>query len=362
MLSHYDAAIWYTGDDYAATVPDLGVSEREVLNFRDFLNYDGGKLFATGQDLSAASTLYGLYSNDFYQYYLGAYLTFDGGGVDPATGLPFDVAGVSGDPAFGGLAFSLQGPDSANNQAYPDTFLTTSYFLPHFGDVMAARYARAGGPLDPHSGSYYAWSQIADMSYKRLGGTFTLPAGSSAIKFWMSADTEPDWDFAFVEINEVGTDTWTTLPDVNGLTSSNTGQSCASGWVDGVHPFLAHYMDAGCNPAGTTGTWNAFTGNSGGWHQLEMDLSAYAGKTVNLYVSYASDWATQGSGGLRRRHRAFGPAVGRLRGGHGRLDSEHGPRQHRPQQLDAYCRRCSAGRSGAPHAQLCLPRIRLRRY
>jgi hypothetical protein len=197
---------------------------------------------------------------------------------------------------LGGLAFSLQGADSANNQAFNDTFLTTSYFLPHFANLQAARYARAGGPLDPHSGSYYAWSQIADLSFKRLGGTFTLPAGSPALTFWMSADTEADWDFAFVEINEVGTETWTTLPDLNGLTSTNTGESCLSGWVDQIHPFLAHYMDAACNPTGSTGTWNAFSGNSGGWQQLQMDLSAYAGKTVNLNISYATDWATQGLG------------------------------------------------------------------
>jgi hypothetical protein len=55
-------------------------------------------------------------------------------------------------------------------------------------------------------------------------------------------------------------------------------------------------MDAACNPTGATGSWNAFSGNSGGWHQVEVDLSAYAGQTVELYISYASDWATQGLG------------------------------------------------------------------
>jgi hypothetical protein len=134
------------------------------------------------------------------------------------------------------------------------------------------------------------------LAYKRLGGTFTLPAGSPTLAFWVSYDTEPDWDYAFVEINEAGTDTWTTLPDQNGRTTTGTGQSCASGWVDAIHPFLAHYMDAGCNPAGTTGAWNAFTGNSGGWQRVEMDLSAYAGKQVEIYISYANDWGTQGLG------------------------------------------------------------------
>ena len=47
---------------------------------------------------------------------------------------------------------------------------------------------------------------------------------------------------------------------------------------------------------GTTGEWNAFNGNSGGWQQVSMDLSAYAGETVELYISYASDWGSQNLG------------------------------------------------------------------
>ncbi|MGE5601559.1 MAG: M14 family zinc carboxypeptidase, partial [Nitrososphaerales archaeon] len=296
VLSHYRAAIWYTGDDYAATVPNgLATNGIEVLNVRDWINYDGGKLLATGQDFEYPAAA-GLLPDDFYQYYLGAYIDVDGGGVDSTTGAPFDVTGVDGDPVLGGLAFSLQGGDGASNQAYNDTFLATSYFLSHFGDRLAARYVRPGGPFDPHTGDYDVYSQMADYSFKRLSRTFTVPAAPATFKFWMSADTEPDWDFAFVEINEAGTDTWTTLPDVNGLTTTDTGLSCASGWVSQIHPFLAHYMDAACNPTGTTGSWNAFTGNSGGWQQVEMDLSAYAGKTVEVSISYASDWGTQGLG------------------------------------------------------------------
>jgi hypothetical protein len=297
VLSHYEAAIWYTGDDYAARVPlNLNTQEVEVLNFRDFLNYDGGKLFASGQDLAWLATAIGFYPDDFFQYYLGANIDLDTAGIDANTGLPFDVAGVAGDPIFDGLGFALQGGDGANNQCCSSTFLVTSYFLPHFDSTLAARYARPGGPFDPHSGMYYVYSQIADLSFKRLGGTFTIPAGSPSLKFWISYDTETDWDYAFVEVSEAGSGVWTTLPDLNGRTVSDTGLSCPEGWVDEIHPFLAHYMDAACLPTGSTGSWNAFTGNSGGWQQVEVDLSAYAGKTVELYISYASDWATQGLG------------------------------------------------------------------
>jgi hypothetical protein len=304
VLSHYDVVIWYTGDDWIATVPDLGVHGREILNVRDFLNYDDGNLFATGQDLAYLSLFYaedfGL-SDDFFQYYLGAYMHTEEGGMDPATWLPYDVKGEAGDPVFDGLNFSVHGGDGAGNQAYADTFLAVDYFLPRFDGTVAAGYVRPGGPFDPHSGDHYVYSQMADMAYKRLGGTFALPADSPTLTFWVSYDIEPDWDYAFVEINEVGTDTWTTLPDQNGLTTTSPGESCPEGWVDDIHPFLARYMTyieygVPCESTGTTGSWHALTGSSGGWQQVAADLSAYAGKTVELYISYASDWSVQNLG------------------------------------------------------------------
>ena len=84
----------------------------------------------------------------------------------------------------------LSGAGGADNQGFADTFLVSSHFLPHFDSSLAGRYARPGGPFDPHSGDYYVYSQMADQAYKRLGGTFTLPAGSPTLKFWVSYDIE----------------------------------------------------------------------------------------------------------------------------------------------------------------------------
>lgn len=298
VLSHYDAVIWYTGDSYAPSAPvgDLGVHEAEVFALREFLNYSNGRLFATGQDLAWLSSVYGLFPDDFFQYYLGAYTHIESGGMDQDTDLPYPVLGEVGDPVFDGLSFNLTGGDGAGNQAYADTFLPTNHFLPHFDTTLAARYDRPGGPFEPHSGDYYVYSQMSDMAFKRLGGTFDLPAVSPKLTFWISYDIEADWDYAFVEISVAGSNVWTTLPDENGLTTTGTGESCDSGWVDQIHPFLEHYMDTDCNPVGTTGEWHAFTANSGGWKQVEMDLSAYAGQTVEIHISYATDWGTQNLG------------------------------------------------------------------
>ncbi len=296
VLSNYATVIWYTGDDRAATVPGVDVHEQIVLNLREFMNYSNGTLMASGQDLIAPAVRFGLLSDDYFQYNLGAFLTVEGGGMDTGSGEPFAVKGEDGDPIFDGLSFNLSGDDSANNQFDADTFLATSYFLPHFDNTVAARYLRPGGPFEPHGGSYYVYSQMADQAYKRLGGTFSLPASAPELNFWISYDIEAEWDFAFVEIREVGSDNWTTLPELNGLTDQSTGESCTSGWVDEIHPALANYMDGDCNPTGTTGDWHAFTGSSNGWRQVQFDLSAYAGQDVEIYISYATDWGTQNLG------------------------------------------------------------------
>ena len=102
-----------------------------------------------------------------------------------------------------------------------------------------------------------------------------------------------------MEARTPGGDDWTTLPDANGHTTTATGQSCPAGWVT-LHPQLAHYQTwdgvGACTATGTTGAWNAASGNSAGWQQWSIDLSAYAGETVEISIAYASDWATQGIG------------------------------------------------------------------
>jgi hypothetical protein len=150
------------------------------------------------------------------------------------------------------------------------------------------------------------YSQIGDQSYKRLTRAIAVPSGGANLSFWVSHDTEVDWDFVFVEAHTLDAspdDDWTTLPDANGHTTQSTGESCPEGWhssPDEIHPWLAHYQtlnaDGTCSPTGTTGSWNASTGSSGGWQNWSIDLSAYAGKTVEVSIAYVSDWAVQGLG------------------------------------------------------------------
>ncbi len=67
---------------------------------------------------------------------------------------------------------------------------------------------------------------MADLTYKRLTRTIAVPAGGAELSFWMTRDTEFNWDFVFVEAHTVGQDDWTTLEDQNGHTSQETGFVC----------------------------------------------------------------------------------------------------------------------------------------
>ncbi|MGH3648556.1 MAG: zinc carboxypeptidase, partial [Micromonosporaceae bacterium] len=320
VLSHYDAVVWETGDDIIPRNPGQGagtaakVALDTELTIRDYLN-EGGKLLAAGQFNGLAQGADGVYYynpyeppsctartypclplfNDFQTYYLGAYTYVDDGGTSD-TG-PYPVKGTDG--AFAGFEGTLNGGDSADNQGHTASFLSTSSFLPpsqfpQFGSAAPVAWDRPGGaPYDPRTGAYYLNSQSADRGYKRATRTIDLTGASSGkLEFWTSYDLETDWDYQFVEAHTVGQDDWTTLPDANGHTGQGTGDSCQSGWVDAIHPHLGHYMDADCAPTGTTGAWHAATGSSGGWQKWSIDLSAYAGKQVEVSITYATDWGT----------------------------------------------------------------------
>lgn len=144
---------------------------------------------------------------------------------------------------------------------------------------------------EPRTGDQFALTQADLLSYKRLTRVIDVPAEGAQLSFWMVRDTEPSWDFAFVEARPAGTDDWTTLPDQNGHTSQDTGFVCPF-WLD-LHPFLTHYQtDAGdgtCAPSGTTGDWWAASGSSDGYEQWVIDLSGYAGDSVEVSISHASD-------------------------------------------------------------------------
>jgi hypothetical protein len=339
VLNHYDAAVWYTGDDFVPREPGWGpgnasrLANDEILEARSYLN-ETGHLLYTGQN--AGGLFNGIFGsqyydpvaneqcisglddegnpipspifdrcqlisdkNDFLQYYLGAYLyNVDAGTQFDEEGNPTGLFPVDGvEEPYTGLSWEFNGADSAQNQFASASFLTTSSILkpdefPQFTSWAPAVWdTGVTGGFQPFEGEWYVYSQQADVSYKRLMRSFTVPASGGDMTFRMSYDTEPAWDFVFVEIHDVAADTWVTAPDQNGHTTSDTGDSCPEGWHE-LHPWLEQYQGADCAGAG----WNAASGRSQGWEEWSIDLTPYAGKQIEISISYASDWAIQGLG------------------------------------------------------------------
>lgn len=153
----------------------------------------------------------------------------------------------------------------------------------------------------PRTGKQYAVSQqTADFeaSYKRLSRRIDVPKAGGSLAFSIARETEPGWDFVFVEARTVGRRDWTTLPDRMGHTTRRTRYSCPS-WLR-LHPVLRRYQtDDGrgtCAPRGTTGRWSAASGASDGWERWRVNLDRFAGRTAQVSITYASDGFIQERG------------------------------------------------------------------
>ena len=334
VLGHYDAVLWYLGDNrltqdpedeitqYGSNqLPDLAVAERQqylTLAMRDYLN-QGGKVAYAGETTAyyglGASLFGGIYygldgfpdqecvvtvnpfadclllADDFTQYWMGAYdraaLTAEG-----VTGTAQPLEDFQA--LFGGSA-TVDNPIDEVGAFTPTSERLPVADFPQFESWGAADYTGVSGRIVAAEGDWAAAATHVDDSYQRIGRTFDLTGVSAAdtptFEAQFAYDAEEAYDHVLVEVHTVGSNDWTTLPDLNGGTSTAVPADCDQGFYIGAHPQLEHYLTLGdpCQPTGTTGEWNAFTGSSGGWVPVAFDLSAYAGSTVEVVVSYVSD-------------------------------------------------------------------------
>jgi len=136
-----------------------------------------------------------------------------------------------------------------------------------------------------HSGDYHWYSDGVSHSWFRLGQTFDLDGLTEAtLTFWTYYDIELNYDYGYVEVHDLDTGEWYTLPGIG--TISTAGAYDNPNCPDPYEP--SAYLAAG--------RWNAFTGFSGGYYQEFMDLSAFAGHEIELYFTYWTDPYTLGQG------------------------------------------------------------------
>lgn len=131
----------------------------------------------------------------------------------------------------------------------------------------------------PHSGGNM-WYSGADQNWAdvKLSRTVTVPNAADA-KFWMWNNyvIEADWDFGFVEVSTDGGATWNeqkVYAEGGALVSTNDGYADPNGRM----------VDFGNKKYG-------LSGSTSGWRHDYVDLSSFAGQTVQVRLRYATDEA-----------------------------------------------------------------------
>jgi immune inhibitor A len=113
----------------------------------------------------------------------------------------------------------------------------------------------------------------------KLSREVAVPAAAADAKFWMWNNyvIEADWDYGFIEVSTDDGATWTEqkVYDATGkLVSTDDGYADPNGRM----------VDYGGKKYG-------LTGDTHGWRHDYVDLSAYAGQTVQVRLRYATDEA-----------------------------------------------------------------------
>jgi len=163
-------------------------------------------------------------------------------------------------------------PGSANgsvNQYGIDYFTITcagDYTLNFNGSTVAGLL-----PADANSGKYAFWSNKGDESNMLLTREFdfTNVSGPITLSFAMWYDLETDYDYLFLEASTDG-ETWKILTTPSGTAEDPSGNSY--GW--------------------------GYNGQTNDWKTEEVDLSEFAGQTVQIRFEYITDAAVNGEGFL----------------------------------------------------------------
>jgi immune inhibitor A len=220
--------------------------------------------------------------------------------TDPLTGAPIHAADLVGDwlianhlqntrVADGRYGYTLPGlttlPQAAITAILTSSGNPVTFAAPQWG----ANYLQlAGGlatqtatirfegqdtvqlvPTNAHGGKFMWWSNRADNSDMRLTRTFDLTGVSSAtLNYWAWYYIENLWDYGYVMVSTDDGATWTPLETARTTADNPHHNAYGSG----------------------------YTGQSGGWVEETVDLSAYAGQEIMLRFEYITDDAVNQPG------------------------------------------------------------------
>ena len=177
----------------------------------------------------------------------------------------------------------------------PDTapFTAPSYW---FGDPQpyTAHYYRFNNTEDAvawidgddfagvtaYSGTYEWYSDAEAWAWRSFNQTFSIPVTGATLNFMTYFEIEDDWDYGYVEVYDQDTGEWYTL-DAAGTVNYVAFSQDNPNTPDEREPTAYE----------AAGRWHAFTGYSGGWIPVSMNLTPFAGHDIDLYFTTWQDGA-----------------------------------------------------------------------
>ena len=122
-------------------------------------------------------------------------------------------------------------------------------------------------PVNPHSGTFAFWSNQGDESDMVLSRTFdfTNQSGPLTLTYWTWYEIEDGWDYLYLTASLDG-EHWDILNTPSGTAADPIGNNYGWGYT------------------GTSGS-----GPRSDWIQERVDLSQYAGRTVQIRFEYITD-------------------------------------------------------------------------
>ncbi len=189
--------------------------------------------------------------------------------------LPFDAQG-----SWYYYWYYPAGPMPYTAQYYP--------FAPYSSIAVSLDGNDTAG-VSAYSGSRQMLSGQGTWTWRSFYKTFAVPAEigavNSSLQFYAYYDIESEWDYGYVEVWDQTADEYYTLPLTSGASTVT---------VD----YVSFPQDNPNCPDGreptdyeAAGRWNALTGSSNGWVQLNADLTPFAGHTITIYFRTWQDGA-----------------------------------------------------------------------
>lgn len=165
---------------------------------------------------------------------------------------------------------------------YGDAMPYTAHYF-RFTNENAADVIFDGGDYagtTAYSGTFEWYSGMDAWAWGSFSQTFDIPVGGATLNFMTYFEIEEHWDYGYVEVHDLTTDEWYTLP---------SDETVDFVWQPQDNPNTPDEREPTAYVAASR--FNGLTGSSGGWIPISMDLTPFEGHTIEVFFTSWQDGA-----------------------------------------------------------------------